>query len=285
MWIIFGWSERKKDLGQSYGYCPKCEQETAHVTEQRQNWFTLFFIPVFPISGKRIVSRCNLCGKEGTGALYGASPYPTKPKARTKKCPLCAEEIDATAASCPHCGHRFSETEVTAAKEAALYTERAAPRRGGPQPLARKCPQCAEVIQAEALVCRFCGYRLSEQEVADGRALAEQHARELAQARQGYAQAMNERSQMQDRERRFRTWGWVLAVMGGLALLVFVPALIGGAFSPREGSSTSAAGMIGAAIGCGLVPSAAMLVGGILLLRRARELTAGLAVPPPPPPG
>lgn len=38
-----------------------------------------------------------------------------------------------------------------------------------PSEMEKKCPDCAEKIKLEARVCRFCGYRFSDQDVADAR--------------------------------------------------------------------------------------------------------------------
>jgi tetratricopeptide (TPR) repeat protein len=42
--------------------CPKCEQEADLIAKSHRQWFTLFFIPVFPISGKMTFSQCSNCG-------------------------------------------------------------------------------------------------------------------------------------------------------------------------------------------------------------------------------
>jgi len=42
--------------------CPKCEQEADFLAKSHRQWFTLFFIPVFPISGKTLFSQCSVCG-------------------------------------------------------------------------------------------------------------------------------------------------------------------------------------------------------------------------------
>ncbi len=41
--------------------CPKCEQEADLIGRSHRQWFTLFFIPVFPISGKTTFSQCANC--------------------------------------------------------------------------------------------------------------------------------------------------------------------------------------------------------------------------------
>ncbi len=60
--ILFGFRTRGKTLGQHTVGCPNCHREAMTTFSQRRSWFTLFFIPIFPISGKTTVATCNLCG-------------------------------------------------------------------------------------------------------------------------------------------------------------------------------------------------------------------------------
>lgn len=41
--------------------CPKCEQDTELISKSYRQWFTLFFLPLFPISGKMRFSECANC--------------------------------------------------------------------------------------------------------------------------------------------------------------------------------------------------------------------------------
>ena len=41
--------------------CPACRQESSIVPMQARVWFTLFFIPVFPISGAKPFVKCTTC--------------------------------------------------------------------------------------------------------------------------------------------------------------------------------------------------------------------------------
>jgi len=58
---------KEKIIGQEMRYCPLCGRETMHVIISRRTWFTLFFLPIFPVSGKRTIARCQVCGYEGAG--------------------------------------------------------------------------------------------------------------------------------------------------------------------------------------------------------------------------
>jgi tetratricopeptide (TPR) repeat protein len=42
--------------------CPRCNQESELVPKRYRNWFTLFFIPLFPVSGSKRITQCSKCG-------------------------------------------------------------------------------------------------------------------------------------------------------------------------------------------------------------------------------
>ncbi len=44
--------------------CPSCGQNTSLVGKTHRTWFTLFFIPVFPISRADRFSQCSSCGAQ-----------------------------------------------------------------------------------------------------------------------------------------------------------------------------------------------------------------------------
>jgi tetratricopeptide (TPR) repeat protein len=44
--------------------CPRCNQRTQIVGKTYRNWFTVFFIPIFPISGAQRFSQCSNCGAQ-----------------------------------------------------------------------------------------------------------------------------------------------------------------------------------------------------------------------------
>ena len=56
----------------------------------------------------------------------------------TKKCPFCAEMIEAEAVKCPVCGEELSASAEPESQRL------------------KKCPFCAEMIAAEAIKCKYC---------------------------------------------------------------------------------------------------------------------------------
>lgn len=64
--ILFGSRSMVSDGGAPpvFARCPNCQQQTNLVSKAARTWFTLFFIPVFPISGRTEFSQCSTCGAQ-----------------------------------------------------------------------------------------------------------------------------------------------------------------------------------------------------------------------------
>jgi hypothetical protein len=115
MWIVFGFSERKKDLGQHVRLCLHCQREAFHSIRQQQRWFTLFFVPIFPISGKEQIDRCQICGYESAHVdmptLVAQAGAGGMAVLASRSCPRCGGEVDAAAERCPSCGNKLGPAE------------------------------------------------------------------------------------------------------------------------------------------------------------------------------
>ncbi len=59
--LIFGTRWAAVVLGQITYSCSHCQRQTVHSAIVRTGKCTLFFIPLFPISKKYLIS-CNVCG-------------------------------------------------------------------------------------------------------------------------------------------------------------------------------------------------------------------------------
>jgi len=63
MLLIFGFRLRTKALSRGVFLCPRCGVDRSYVLQGLRRWFTLFFLPIFPIGS--IVSEqvtCETCG-------------------------------------------------------------------------------------------------------------------------------------------------------------------------------------------------------------------------------
>jgi len=60
--IIWGSTSRDKVLGQGMFGCPNCRQTTPFTHKKVQRYFTLYFIPLFPIGTIAEFVECGQCG-------------------------------------------------------------------------------------------------------------------------------------------------------------------------------------------------------------------------------
>ena len=63
MILIWGFRARAKTVSTGEFFCSHCGADRSYVLQQIRRWFTLFFIPLFPV-GKRLGEqvRCSTCG-------------------------------------------------------------------------------------------------------------------------------------------------------------------------------------------------------------------------------
>src|SRR5215208_2691239 len=65
--LLFGTRAIIRDDPDSHGVeavCPRCNQRAHIVGKTYRNWFTVFFIPIFPIGGAQRFSQCSNCGAQ-----------------------------------------------------------------------------------------------------------------------------------------------------------------------------------------------------------------------------
>lgn len=62
MFILFGANTFPREHGGAERYCLRCRKATSHRLMSETGWFTLFFVPVIPLTWRLFQVRCNLCG-------------------------------------------------------------------------------------------------------------------------------------------------------------------------------------------------------------------------------
>jgi predicted Zn-ribbon and HTH transcriptional regulator len=124
----------------------------------------------------------------------------------------------------------------------------------------KKCLKCAELIQMDAIVCRYCGYQFNEDDVKRAKDLVISRANKLAE------QALSTKLQKESKNQLFS--GWLLVLIGGLFFISFVFAyLFPAPESLSQGTKMTIVGLIGGII-IFVVP---FILWGLYLLRKAKR--------------
>lgn len=61
--IVYGYRNREIEQGTGNFYCPKCETQRQYKHKKIVRYFTLFFIPLFPLGKLSEYVECGVCGR------------------------------------------------------------------------------------------------------------------------------------------------------------------------------------------------------------------------------
>jgi hypothetical protein len=62
LFIVYGSLDRTAELERGYFFCPHCMEQQEYTLKVVKNWFTFFFIPLFPVFEVRRYVECGGCG-------------------------------------------------------------------------------------------------------------------------------------------------------------------------------------------------------------------------------
>lgn len=124
MWfVLFGEKSVLRDVkgaAPERAQCARCGFVSDLRLRTRRTWFTLYFLPVFPISRAEHVLVCNRCGASYyPGSTGFRDPQPVDEDADAGKtvlvCPACSGKMriplkleKAIRVTCPHCRDQFT---------------------------------------------------------------------------------------------------------------------------------------------------------------------------------
>jgi transcription elongation factor Elf1 len=60
--IIFGTRVRHKVIGEGKFFCPKCQTQRLYQHKRASRYFTLYFLPIFPVGKLGEFVECQTCG-------------------------------------------------------------------------------------------------------------------------------------------------------------------------------------------------------------------------------
>ncbi len=180
MFIIWGSTTITSKVTEGAFYCPRCRVHTSYVQRRVKEFFTLYFIPIFPTRTLGEYVECRDCGDSFHPAILEHSAAEIEERQRPWTCVDCQGLNPPSEMRCLNChARRVRVEEATPAAPArdrqTSETFRGAPPRPtppapAPPPAAgpdlatliasNRCKDCGVVNSLVALHCKSCGVRL-----------------------------------------------------------------------------------------------------------------------------
>ena len=105
--IVWGSRDREKKLGAAPFFCPSCGRDGTATHFKQARYFTLYFIPLFPIHTYGEFVRCDACSATFDPGILTASRAELMAATEPWICERCQNRNPASSGECLGCGtHR-----------------------------------------------------------------------------------------------------------------------------------------------------------------------------------
>jgi hypothetical protein len=163
--IIWGSTTKDKIVDQGEFYCPQCRGHTAYFHHSVQQYFTLYFIPLFPTGTLAEFIQCQKCGSSFEPAVRELSAGQVEGLFQPWACPNCQNLNPTSEMRCLRCQTtRLVQDAPDQVPPLRHFLDQVAapalPPRPVPSPSKKKA-RAAELWQqsSEPGRCRGCGVR------------------------------------------------------------------------------------------------------------------------------
>jgi len=107
--IIWGSTGKEKTIGRGDFYCPQCQRMSPFTHRRASRYFTLYFIPLFPMETLGEFVQCEQCGGDFSQDILDLSPEQIEEMLQPWRCPYCGNNNPAGEARCLGCAEDRTE--------------------------------------------------------------------------------------------------------------------------------------------------------------------------------
>jgi hypothetical protein len=102
--IIWGTTGKEKRIGTENFYCPNCREETEGSHMRMSRYFTLYFIPLFPMDTLGDYIRCDECDGEFNMTVLDLTQEDFEAARKPWRCTDCGNTNPGDYDECISCG-------------------------------------------------------------------------------------------------------------------------------------------------------------------------------------